>query len=305
MRDDRFQFVQMDTKVTEKIETPSYSYWRSVARVFFSNKTTLILLVVVFILSLMALIQPALSGYDPHIVTNINDASMRFLSPSIKYPFGTDDVGNSVWDVVWAGTKTSLMIGFIVSLINTVIGVLVGALWGFSKSFDKVMLEIYNIISSIPNILVVTVLMYTIGRGFWQLIFAMCLTGWLGTAYFIRTQVILIRDREYNLASKCVGTPTRRLVTRNVIPYLISIIMTVVASEIPGAIGMEVTLSYLGIGLGVDTPSLGRMISKYSTYFNGYPHLFWAPVLVLAIITVSLYVLGQSLADASDPRTHT
>ncbi|MEO3150259.1 ABC transporter permease, partial [Turicibacter sanguinis] len=74
--------------------------------------------------------------------------------------------------------------------------------------------------------------------------------------------------------------------------------------DIPGAIGTEVTLSYLGIGLGVDTPSLGRMISKYANYFNGYPHLFWAPVLVLAVVTVSLYVIGQSLADASDPRTH-
>lgn len=304
MSDSRFEFVKMDTKISETIVAPSYSYWRSVANAFFLNKTTLILLLVVVIFSLIAFIQPSLSGYDPQVVTNINDASMRFLSPSMKYPFGTDDVGNSVWDVVWAGTKTSLIIGFVVALINTVIGVFIGAIWGFSKTCDKVMLEVYNIISSVPNILIVTVLMYAIGRGFWQLIFAMCLTGWLGTAYFIRTQVMMIRDREYNLASKCVGTPTRRLVTRNIIPYLISVIMTVVATEIPGAIGMEVTLSYLGIGLGVDTPSLGRMISKYSNYFNGYPHLFWAPVLVLAVVTVSLYVIGQSLADASDPRTH-
>ena len=304
MSDSRFEFVKIDVQASEHIAAPAYSYWRSVSRAFFAKKTTVFLLIVVIVFSLIALIQPILSGYDPQIVPNINDASMRFLGPSAQYPFGTDDVGNSVWDVVWAGTKTSLIIGFIVTLINTVVGVFVGAVWGFSKKVDKFMLEVYNIVSSVPYILIVTVLMYAIGRGFWQLVFAMCVTGWLGTAYFIRTQVMIIRDREYNLASKCLGTPTGRLVTRNILPYLISVIMTIVAGDIPGAIGTEVTLSYLGIGLGGDTPSLGRMISKYANYFNGYPHLFWAPVLVLAVVTVSLYVIGQSLADASDPRTH-
>lgn len=181
---------------------------------------------------------------------------------------------------------------------------LVGAIWGSSKAIDKVMLEIYNIISSVPYILIVTVLLYAFGRGFWQLVLAMCLTGWLGTAYFIRTQVMIIRDREYNLASKCLGTPTLRLVTRNILPYLLSVVMTSVSLEIPAAISTEVTLSFLGIGLNVSIPSLGRMINQYSNYFNGYPHLFWAPVLTLAVVTVSLYVIGQALADASDPRTH-
>ncbi len=166
------------------------------------------------------------------------------------------------------------------------------------------MIEVYNIVSSVPYILIVTVLMYAMGRGFWQLVFAMCVTGWLSTAYFIRTQVMIIRDREYNLASKCLGTPTGRIVTRNILPYLISVIMTVIAGEIPSAISLEATLSFLGLGLSVDVPSLGRMISKYSNYFNGYPHLFWAPVLTLAAVTISLYVIGQALADASDPRTH-
>lgn len=304
MSDSRFEFVTFNAKDSEKIAAPAYSYWKSVAHAFFSRKVPVILLVIVFVFSVIAMIQPILSGYDPQIVPNINDASQRFLSPSADNWFGTDDVGNSVWDVVWAGTKTSLTIGFIVTSINIVIGVLAGAIWGFSKKLDKIMLEVYNIVSSVPYILIVTVLMYALGRGFWQLVFAMCLTGWLGTGYFIRTQVMIIRDREYNLASKCLGTPTLRLVTRNILPYLISVIMTVIATEIPGAISTEVTLSYLGIGLSVDVPSLGRMLSKYANYFNGYPHLFWAPVAALAIVTISLYVIGQSLADASDPRTH-
>ncbi|HAX72018.1 MAG TPA: ABC transporter permease [Firmicutes bacterium] len=299
-----FKFVTHDKFESERIAAPHYSYWKSVGRAFFSKKITVFLLIVVVVLSLIALIQPILSGYDPQVVPNINDASMRFQGPSAQYPFGTDDVGNSVWDVVWAGTKTSITIGFVVTFVNVVIGVIVGGIWGISKSLDKFMIEVYNIINSVPYILIVTVLMYMLGRGFWQLIFAMCLTGWLGVAYFIRTQVMIIRDREYNLASKCLGTPRLRLVTKNILPYQLSVIMTIVSREIPSAISTEVFLSYLGIGLKTDVPSLGRMLSKYANYFNGYPHLFWAPVIVLAIISVSLYVIGQALADAADPRTH-
>lgn len=304
MSDPRFEFVTHDASASEHIAAPAYSYWRSVSKQFFGKKLTVFLLIVIVLLSLISLIQPSLSGYDPMISPNINNPEMRFLGISAQYPYGTDGVGNSVWDVVWAGTKTSLLVGFIVTGVNTFIGVLVGAIWGFSKAIDKVMLEVYNIISSVPYILIVTVLLYAFGRGFWQLVLAMCLTGWLGTAYFIRTQVMIIRDREYNLASKCLGTPMLRLVTRNILPYLLSVVMTSVSLEIPAAISTEVSLSFLGIGLNVSIPSLGRMINQYSNYFNGYPHLFWAPVLTLAVVTISLYVIGQALADASDPRTH-
>ena len=283
MSDSRFEFVTHDATASEHIAAPAYSYWRSVARGFLGNKLTVFLLIVVVVLTLIAFIQPSFSGYDPMVLPNINKPEMRFLGISAQFPYGTDGSGSSVWDVVWAGTKTSLMVGFIVTTINTVIGVLVGSVWGFSKTIDKFMLEVYNIISSVPYILVVTVLLYAIGRGFWQLIIAMCLTGWLGMAYFIRTQVMIIRDREYNLASKCLGTPIFRLVTRNILPYLLSVVMTSVSLEIPAAISTEVTLSFLEIGLNVSIPSLGRMINQYSNYFNGYPHLFWAPVLTLAV----------------------
>ena len=304
MNDSRFEFKKQNPNIAEEIVAPTYSYWQSVANQFFNKQGMRLLLFLVIVISLMAFIQPQISGYDPQLVPNINDPSKRFQSVSLQYPFGTDDVGNSVWDVVWAGTQTSLIVGFTVTLINTSIGILVGSIWGFSKKIDIVMLEIYNVLSSVPDILIVTVLMYAFGAGFWQLILAMCITGWLSTAYFIRTQVMLIRDREYNLVSKCLGTPTKRIITRNVLPYLVSVIVTISANQIPAAISTEVMLSYLGIGLGVETPSLGRMISKYSNYFVGYPHLFWAPVLMLALVTVSLYVMGQALADASDSRKH-
>lgn len=117
-------------------------------------------------------------------------------------------------------------------------------------------------------------------------------------------QVILRRDREYNIASKTLGTPTIRLIGRNILPYLTSVIVTQLSQLLPAFISFEVFLSFLGVGLSANVPSLGRLISQYSPDITSYPYLFWLPVLVLALITVSLYIVGQNLADASDPRTH-
>lgn len=300
----RFQFVMGDMKKTEQIAAPTYSYWQAVSTQFWGKKGMPFLLFIVLVVSGVALIQPEISGYDPRMVPHINDPAKRFLGISWQHPFGTDDVGNSVWDVVWAGTRTSLVIGFLVTSINTITGLMVGALWGWSKKIDVIMLEIYHVVAGVPDVLIITVLMYVLGAGFWQLMLAMCATGWMSVAYFIRTQVIIIRDREYNVVSKCLGTPTHRIMIKNIFPYLVSVVVSIVANQIPAAIGAEVMLSYLGIGLSSETPSLGRMISKYSNYFMGYPHLFWAPVLTLATVTVSLYVMGQALADASDPKKH-
>jgi oligopeptide transport system permease protein len=166
------------------------------------------------------------------------------------------------------------------------------------------MIEVYNVISNIPATLVAMILVYAIGSGIWQLIFALSITSWVGTAYFIRVQVMIIRDREYNLASRCLGTSTFKIITHNILPYLISVIMTAVSRDIPSFISYEVFLSFVGVGLSEKDPSLGRMIQQYSPYLVSTPYLFWIPVVVSAFISVSLHIVGQTLADASDPRTH-
>ncbi len=303
-KDNLFTFADFDEKESERIAAPRYSYWKSVWRTFIHNKVTVTVCIIMLTVVIFSMIQPIFSKYDPMYAPNINDASMKFLKPSLQYPFGTDNIGRNLFDGVWAGAKNSLIIGFVCTFINMIIGIAVGALWGFSKSMDKWMIEVYNVVSNVPFLLIAMILSYVLGSGFKSLIFIMCVSNWIYVAYFIRTQVMIIRDREYNLASRCLGTSTWTMITKNILPFLISVIMTYVAREIPATISYEVFLSYLGLGLGQDNASLGRMISQYTTYMNAYPHLFWIPVSVLAIISVSLYIVGQALADASDPRTH-
>ena len=184
------------------------------------------------------------------------------------------------------------------------VGVVLGAIWGFSKRFDKFMTEVYNIIGNVPYVLIISVLIMILTASFWTMVFALTITGWLGIAYFIRTQVIIIRDREYNLASKCLGTPLVRIALKNILPFMTSVIMTLLATELPSYISMEVFLSFIGIGMS--DMSLGKIIETSQAYManSDWALEFWAPVVIAAIITVVLYVVGQKLGDASDPRTH-
>ncbi len=304
--ENKFVFVKADASASEHIAAPKYSYWKSVFRKFFSSKIVIVMLFIAASIMLFSFIQPLFSDYDPSVKPNINDQSLKYIQPCLEYPFGTDNVGTNMFDAIWASTGNSLSIALIATAITTVLGVIVGAFWGFSKKMDVIMIEIYNIIANIPFTLIVMVLMYVIGRGKWQLIFALSCTSWLSTAYFIRVQVMIIRDREYNLASKCLGTPITKIITRNIMPYLTSVIVTSVARDVPSFISYEVFLSYIGIGLDESEPSLGRMVQNYVQYMQtpNASYLFWIPVFLCALISISLYIVGQALADASDPRTH-
>ncbi len=299
-----FEFAEFDEKESEHIAAPRYSYWKSVWRTFIRSKVTVALTIFLIVLISFALIQPLYSGYDPLIAPNINKAENQYLPPSSEHIFGTDNIGNEVWDVVWAGARNSIIVSFVSTAIIMVLGILVGALWGFSKKMDKWMIEVYNVVANVPYLLLAMILSYVLGAGLGPLIFVMTCIDWIYVAYFIRTQVMIIRDREYNLASKCLGTRTFTMIQKNILPYLVSVIVTYISREIPALISYEVFLSYMGLGLGTNYASLGRTISQYKSFMTGYPHLFWIPVLVLAAIAISLYVVGQKLADATDPRTH-
>ena len=309
--DSLFRIVGNDAVASEKIIAPRYSYSRSVLRVFFRKKSNYFLISLFLIVMLTAFIIPSFCHYDEY--ENVTDASSFNLSPaaaiakygfSFKYLLGTGSTGNSISYGIFASARTSLSLAIICAAINMTVGIIVGAIWGYSKKFDQIMIVIYNIIANVPYLLLISVLVYIIGSGFWPFVFALTITGWLSIAYFFRTQVMIIRDREYNMASKCLGTRTWTMILKNILPYLISVIMTYVSRQIPSLISYEVFLSYMGLGLGTTNASLGQSISLYTSYMNGYPHLFWIPVGVLAFISISLYIVGQKLADAADPRTH-
>ena len=306
-----FSHVDINDLDSEKITAPRYSYWHSVFRVFFKKKINIIVLALLGVIVLMSYLYPLFVDCDKY--GNILDSTTKHLSPAkamsqlgagIHWILGTGASGQSTFDAIWYGSRISISLAFVCAAINMTVGVIVGAIWGFSKKFDLFMIEIYNIVANVPYILVISVLVMLFTPSFWVMVLAFTITGWVTIAYFIRTQVIIIRDREYNLASKCLGTSTPKIALKNILPFMTSVIVTLLATEIPSYIGMEVFLAY--IGLGLSDRSLGRLIyeSQNAMVTPGWEFEFWSPVVIAAIISVVLYVVGQNIGDASDPRTH-
>ena len=310
-----FSRIDHDSLESEKITAPRYSYWHSVFRVFFRNKLNIVILVLLAIILVFTYVYPAVIDYNPEVdpYLNLMDAEAKHLKPaaamakfgnSIHWILGSGAAGQSTFDAIWYGSSISVTLALICAAINMVVGVAVGAVWGFSKKVDIFMTEVYNIVGNVPYILLISVVVLIMTASFWSLVFALTVTGWLAIAYFIRTQVIIIRDREYNLASRCLGTPITRIATKNIMPFMTSVIVTLVATEIPSYISYEVFLSYIGMGLS--EMSLGKLIESAQSAMvtPGWGFEFWSPVAVASIIAVVLYIVGQNLGDASDPRTH-
>lgn len=306
-----FTRVPQDEASVEKITAPRYSYWQSVFRVFFRKKSNIVILVLFAIVIVFTYVYPLINGFDRY--SNIMDSTAKHLTPSaaiekfgfsIHYLFGTGDSGQSTFDAIWYGASISISLAVICAFVNMTISILIGSVWGFSKKVDLVMNEVRNVVGVVPGTFVISVMVLIFSPSFWTLIFAMCITGWIGIAYSLRTQVIIIRDREYNLASRCLGTSTLRIATKNILPFIISFLVTMAATEIPGYISSEVFLSY--IGLGISDTTLGKIIfnAQSAMVTPGWGWEFWCPVALSAFISIILFLVGQNLGDAADPRTH-
>ncbi|MFV0239277.1 MAG: ABC transporter permease [Lacrimispora sphenoides] len=303
-----FSFAGFNEREAEKTGYSNYSYWYSTFRAFLKNRGAFVLLVLLILLLAFTFIQPYLPGqYDPNMI--INDAKgmqFRNIPPGKDFILGTNSIGQDLWARIWAGTRTSLIIGLSVALAEAVIGITVGVIWGYVRKADFILTEIYNIIDNIPNTIVLILISYILKPSVKTLVFAMCLTGWIQMARFIRNQILIIRDRDYNVASRCLGTPVSRIILKNLLPYLVSVIMLRMALTIPAAIGNEVFITYIGLGLPVNIPSLGNLINEgralITTPALRYQLVY--PTIILSFVTISFYIIGNAFSDAADPKNH-
>ncbi|MCK9445208.1 MAG: ABC transporter permease, partial [Tissierellaceae bacterium] len=287
----------------------NYSYWKSTWNVFIQNRLAAFLLILIIGILIFTIVQPYLPNQKSPIKIHINDENQLPLKnnpPDSEFWFGTNSIGQDLWSRVWSGSRTSLLIGIIVGVWEAVVGITIGALWGYVRWLDRPITEIYNIIDNIPKTIILILMTYILKPSMTTMIIAICSTSWIDMARFVRNLTIIIRDREYNLASKCLGTPTSRIITKNLLPYLVSVIMLTIALSIPQTIGYEVFLTYIGLGLPISTPSLGNLINEGRVLIlnasQRYQLIF--PSIIISIITISFYILGNVFSDAADPKNH-
>ena len=299
-----FQFAEYRAQDAERTGYSNYSYWKSVWQNFIKKKVAVFMACVFFALIIFTFIAPAISIYDANTVRiDHPNRETRFLSPNDHFWFGTDSVGCDYWCQVWSATRTSIVLSVSVSVGQIIVGVIIGLLWGYVRKLDRFFTELYNFIDNIPTIIYMTLIALMIGKSTLVMAVAMIAFYWLGTARNIRNLVFMYRDREYNLASRCLGTGLWRILTKNIFPYLISVIVLRLALSIPGIIAYETTLSYLGL-LDISTPSLGILLRDARSNFLEYPYLLVFPAAIVSLITVTFYLVGNAFSDACDPRNH-
>jgi oligopeptide transport system permease protein len=300
--DELFYVVEYSHEDAEKTGYSNYSYWGSVFQNFLKHRVAVLFAILFLVLTAFSFIALAIGKYD--FATLKIDQSLRFIRPNSEYWFGTDDVGRDYWCQVWYAAQISIRLSLLVAIGESILGVVIGLIWGYVRSLDRFFTELYNLIDNIPMIIYMTLIALLVGHSFWIMVVSMIAIGWLNMARRVRNMVFMFRDREYNLASRCLGTPLWRVLTKNILPYLVSVIILRMALSIPSTISLESTMSYLGIGLDISTPSLGVLLAKTRSWFLDYPYLLAFPAAIVSIISISFYVVGNAFSDAADPRNH-
>ena len=298
--DDAFSPLPEGALDQDQIARKKTTYFKDVWRNFKKNKPAVISLVVIAVMIFFVLFGPMMTKFDYYS----NDYSCSNQGPNAVHWFGTDNLGRDYWCQVWYAAQVSIKLALIVAAGECVIGVIIGCIWGYVRSLDRIFTEIYNVINNIPIIIYMTLAALVFGQSFRNMALAMIAFGWLVMARNVRNLVLMYRDREYNLASRCLGTPVWRILLKNIFPYLISVVILRLALSIPQTIALESTLSYLGLGLDVNTPSLGILLRNARNYFLQYPYLLVFPAVIVSLITITFYLVGNAFSDAADPRNH-
>ena len=187
--------------------------------------------------------------------------------------------------------------------IDMLIGVVYGGVAAyFGGKTDAIMMRIVEILASIPYLLLVVLVSLIVGKGVGSLLIAMCLTGWCHMARLVRGQVLQLKDQEYLLAAKALGTPWYKVIFRHLIPNTLGVVIVAVTFDVPSFIFGEAFLSYIGLGVQAPMTSWGSLASNAQQTMAFYPYQLFFPAFFIALTMLSFQLLGDGLRDALDPK---
>lgn len=231
---------------------------------------------------------------------NIYPSSYRWCRDHV---LGTDALGRDILARLMYGTRVSLMVAFVSVLVNLVIGILYGGIAGYlGGAVDAVMMRIVDIISTIPLTLYVILIMMIFGQGLQSIIIALGCVYWVDMARVVRGQVLGLKQQEFVLAARTIGSSPRTILMQHLIPNAMGSILVTATMLIPSAIFMEAFLGYLGIGLRPPLASLGTMCNDANANLRTSPHELLIPALVICLIMFAFNFVGDGMRDALDPK---
>ena len=287
----------------------SSSQWQDVWDQFKTHRGALIGSIVFAIIVLGVIAGPFLWTIDATYI----DIRARNSGPSLAHPLGTDQLGRDMLARMIAGGKVSISVGFTAMFLSLVLGTFIGVLAGQFKKLDGPLMRFTDLFLALPllPLLLVMVMLFreTLSMRFGPetgtfilIVTAIGVTSWMNTARIVRADVLALKELEFVTAARSIGTKPSNIISRHILPNVLSPIMVSATLGIANAIITESALSFLGLGFPPDFPTWGRLLFDAVDYLQQYPERVFWPGLFISLTVLSVNYLGDGLRDALDPR---
>ncbi|WP_278926407.1 oligopeptide ABC transporter permease [Staphylococcus auricularis] len=322
-------FVRSDYDIEKEpeMQRESKSFWQDAWLQLKQNKLAIVGLIGLVLIIILALVGPLLSNHT-YEEQNIEHRNLPAKVPVLdkvpflpfngegtegdayeaagakeNYWFGTDQLGRDLWSRTWQGAQVSLFIGVIAALLDIFIGVVYGAISGFfGGRLDDIMQRIIEIIASIPNLIIVILFVLIFEPSIWTIILAMSITGWIGMSRVVRGEFLKLKNQEFVLASRTLGTSNMKQIFKHILPNALGPIVVTSMFTVPNAIFFEAFLSFIGIGVPAPRTSLGSLVNDGRQMLLIHPHELFIPAAILSLLILFFYLFSDGLRDAFDPK---
>ncbi|WP_245752482.1 ABC transporter permease [Poseidonocella pacifica] len=299
----------MIDRSTDPAPIPPSSQWDDLWHQFAAHRGALVGAILFAIIVLTVFMGPYFWTLDPSYI----DIRARNAGPTFAHPFGTDQLGRDTFARMMAGGRVSLSVGIAAMVLGLVIGAAVGVTAGYFRRLDGILMRLTDLFLALPllPLLLVMVMLFreplSANFGpeagiFILIVAAIGLTSWMPTARIVRGDVLALKEREFMLAARSIGTSNVQMILRHILPNVLSPIMVSATLGIANAIITESALSFLGLGFPPDFPTWGRLLFDATDYIQQNPERVIWPGVAISLTVLSVNYLGDGLRDALDPR---
>lgn len=267
-------------------------------------KNKFALIAIVFLISILILVLLSLLGFSfGKYSFDVQDQDMILMPPSMEHPLGTDQLGRDMLARLIYGSRLSLLVAVVTALIAFVIGVLFGSLAGmFEGRIDFIITRVIDIIYSLPDLLILTIIGLLFSRSTTGILFAIGLISWMDIARLVRAEILKLKNQDFILSTKAIGLTDFQVFLKHLFPNILSIILVSITFVMPRAIIAESTLSFLGLGLSPPRCSWGTLASDGWQFLNTHTNLILFPSILIMLTVLSLNIIGDFLSDLNQSK---
>lgn len=282
---------------------PSLTLWQKAMQHIRNDKATLTAMAILLILGLLALFAPQISAafnVDPVEQDLLNKYAPLFEE---AHPLGTDELGRDHLSRLLYGGQISLGIAFSAAFLSIVIGITVGVFAGYYGGIlDDGIIWFITTLNSIPSLFLLIIITAVLSPGPFTLVLIFAFLGWTGTTRLVRGETYSIKEQEYAVAARAMGASDLRIMFVHIVPNIFSLLIISLSQAMGGLILAESALSFLGFGIKAPIPTWGNMLTGGLEYARRAPYLVFLPGLLITLTVLCLYIIGDGLRDAFDPK---